>query len=295
MIKARPEYLDKLRFVQIDDFENLGVFYEAIEDVDAVVHVAGPFTYDTKDNLKELILPAINGVRSILEAAMTNPKVTRVVITSSFASVLDVNRTAPPYFTYTGEDWNPLTYEEASSPDTSAIVAYRASKKYAELAAWDFVTERNPHFDIVTLCPLMTFGPVVHPVSNVYKLNESNSMLWKIANGQSPLPIARVPFWIDVRDLAVAHVEALFRRQVGNKRFVPAANDRFSYGLAAKIIEDNFGWAKGKITREEQMIDTSHGLDGETAARELGLEYRTFDRTVVDLIEQITKMKGDPV
>ncbi|KXH46884.1 NAD dependent epimerase/dehydratase [Colletotrichum nymphaeae SA-01] len=295
MIKDRPEYAGKLEFVQIEDFEKLGVFLEAIKDVDAVVHVASPFTYDTKDNEKELIIPAINGVRSILEAAVTNPKITRVVITSSFASVLDVNRKAPPYFTYTGEDWNPLTYEEAASPETSAVVAYRGSKKFAEKAAWDFIKEHNPRFDIVTLCPPMTFGPVVHPVSSADNLNESNAMLWKIASGQKPLPVARVPFWIDVRDLAVAHVEALFRPEVCNRRFVPAARDRFSYGLAAKIIEDNFDWAKGKVALEEQAIDTSHGLDGETAARELGFEYRTFDQTVVDLIDQVTKMEGGAV
>ncbi|KXH69042.1 NAD dependent epimerase/dehydratase [Colletotrichum salicis] len=283
MIKARPEYAGKLDFIQIDDFENLGVFSEAIKDVDAVVHVASV-----------RILP-INGVRSILEAAATNPKISRVVITSSFASVLDVNRKAPPYFTYTGEDWNPLTYEEAASPETSAVVAYRGSKKFAERAAWDFVKGHSPRFDIVTLCPPMTFGPVVHPVSGVAELNESNAMLWKVRCGQKPLPVARVPFWIDVRDLAMAHVEALFRPKVGKRRFVPAAKDRFSYGLAAKIIEENFDWAKGKVALEEQVIDTSHGLDGETAARELGFEYRTFDQTVVDLIDQVTKMEGGAI
>src|SRR5689334_13365391 len=81
-----------------------------------VSNMAQPFTYDTKDNEKELIIPAINGVVSILEAAATSPKVKRVVLTSSFASVLDVARKAPPYFTYTGEDWNPLTYEESIDP-----------------------------------------------------------------------------------------------------------------------------------------------------------------------------------
>ncbi|WYZ44873.1 hypothetical protein EsH8_VIII_000189 [Colletotrichum jinshuiense] len=291
MKKARPQFDGQLDFVQIEDFEKVGVFAEAVKDIDAIIHVASPFSYDTKDNEKELIIPAINGVRSIMQAAVTNPNIKRIVITSSFASVLDVNRKAPPYFTYTGEDWNPLTYAEAASIETSAVVAYRGSKKFAELAAWDFVKEEKPHFDIVTLCPPMTFGPVVHSVSGADKLNESNAMLWKVASGQHPLPVARVPFWIDVRDLAVAHVEALLRSEVGGKRYVPTANDRFSYSLAAKIIEKNFDWAEGKISQQDQTIDTSHGLDGETAARELGINYRTFDQTVVDLIKQAKAME----
>jgi nucleoside-diphosphate-sugar epimerase len=245
-----------------------------------------PFTYDTTNNEKELIIPAINGVRAILEAASASPSVKRVVITSSFASVLDANRKAPPYFTYTGADWNPLSYEEAADPATSAVIAYRGSKKFAELEAWNFVEKKKPAFSLVTLCPPMTFGPVVHPVPSVDKLNESNAMLWKVAKGVNPLPVARVPFWIDVRDLAVAHVESLLKAEVGGKRYTPASPERFSYAMAAEIISEGFPELKDGTTLENQTIDVSHGLDGETAAKELGYEYHSFKDTVRDLISQ---------
>lgn len=226
----------------------------------------------------------------MLEAAATNPQIKRVVITSSFASVIDVNRKDSTYWTYTAADWNPLTYEEGAHPDTNAVVAYRASKKFAELEAWKYVKEKKPTFDIVTLCPPMTFGPVVHPVPSVDKLNESNSMLWKIASGEKPLPMARVPFWIDVRDLAVAHVESLLRGEAGNKRYTPTAPERFSYSLAAQIMVDEFPELKGTVTLEDQKIDDSHGLDGETAGKELGYKYRTFKETVRDLVAQALAM-----
>ncbi|KAI1328778.1 NAD dependent epimerase/dehydratase [Xylariaceae sp. FL0255] len=290
MIKARPQYQDKLDFVQIDDFEKVGVFSDAVKDIDAVIHVASPFTYDTTDNEKELIIPAINGVVSILEATAAAPNVKRIVLTSSFASVLNVGREAPPYFTYTSQDWNPLTYEESIDPATSAVIAYRGSKKFAELKAWEFVKDSKPGFDLVTLCPPMTFGPVVHPVKNVESLNESNKMLWKIASGEKPLPVARVPFWIDVRDLAQAHVEAVLRPEVGGRRYVPASPERFSYAKAAVIIGDNFDWARGRVSDEAQTIDESYGLDGETAATELGLNYKSFSNTVLDLVAQVSKL-----
>ncbi|KAF2105365.1 NAD dependent epimerase/dehydratase [Lophiotrema nucula] len=289
MIKARPQYSDKLDFVQVSDFASGVDFEKAVEGVDAVIHVASPFTYDTKDSEKELIIPAINGVKAILSAAAVQPSIKRVVLTSSFASVMDADRKAPPYFTYTGSDWNPLTYEEAIAPSNPAFIAYRGSKVFAEKAAWDFVKAEKPGFDLVTLCPPMTFGPVVHPVARVEDLNESNAMLWEIATSSpsTPLPVARVPFWIDVRDLALAHVEAVLRPAAGGKRFVPAATELFSYGKAARIIDSEFSWAKGKVPIEEQLIDESHGLDGETAARELGLQYRTFKETVSDLVAQV--------
>ena len=229
-------------------------------------------------------------MRSILEAA-TDSNVQRIVITSSFAAVMDINRKAPPYFTYTAEDWNPLTYEESIDPSTSAVVAYRGSKKFAELEAWNYIKEKKASFDIVTLCPPMTFGPVVHPVDGVEKLNESNKMLWSVASG-APLPVARVPFWVDVRDLAKAHVEALFRSDAGNKRFVVASAEHFSYALAADIIKESFPGRKEGISAEVQTVDDSLGLDGVTATKSLGIKYRPFRQTVVDLISQAVKMEG---
>ena len=205
---------------------------------------------------------------------------------------MNADRKAPPYFTCTGDDWNPLTYEEAADPATPAFLAYRGAKKFAEKAAWDFVRDGKPNFDLVTLCPSMTFGPIVHPVSDLNQLNESSAMLWKVAQGQ-PLATARVPSWIDVRDLAQAHVEAALRPGAGGKRYIVGGKEGFTYDLAARIIEENFEWAKGKVQREEQKMDESYGIDGDTAANELGLRYTPFRKTVVDTISQLSKLEEE--
>ncbi|KAK2776618.1 hypothetical protein FQN53_002561 [Emmonsiellopsis sp. PD_33] len=296
MKAARPQYASQLDFVQIDDFANPGVFDKAIDGIDAVIHVASPFTYNTTNNEKDLILPAINGVKSILTAsALPHSTITRIVLTSSFASVLDASQSPPPTFTYTDAHWNPLSYAESIAPTTSAVVAYRGSKKFAELAAWEFMREQQqqqskPSFDLVTLCPPMTFGPVVHPVAGPGQLNESNAMLWGIAEGCDPLPVARVAAWIDVRDLAEAHVQALLRREVGGRRYVPASPEPFSYQLAADIMKGEFEWARGKVARGEEegvLPGECYKLDGGKVTRELGVEYRSFRETVVDLIRQV--------
>ncbi|KAL4806558.1 hypothetical protein BDV18DRAFT_159729 [Aspergillus unguis] len=294
MINARPQYKDRLEFVQIDDFQNPGDLTHAVNGVDGIVHTASPFTYATTNNEAELILPAINGVKAVFAAAAAStPPIKRIVLTSSFAAVMNASRPAPsePYFTYTGEDWNPLSYEEAVDKATSAVVAYRGSKKFAEKAAWEFLRERNPGFELVTLCPPMVFGTVVHPVPNVESFNESNAMLWKVASGEQKLPTARVPFWIDARDLAEAHAGALLTNGIAGKRYTPAAPERYSYGLVADIIRGEFEELSGGVSREEQKVDESHGLDGETAGRELGVKYRGFKETVRDLVKQGLEMQ----
>lgn len=35
------------------------------------------------------------------------------------------------------------------------VYAYAGAKKWAEKAAWDFVNEEEPHFELVTFCPPM--------------------------------------------------------------------------------------------------------------------------------------------
>lgn len=40
MIDARPKYASQLDFVEIDDFERTGVFAEAVQGVDSVIHAA---------------------------------------------------------------------------------------------------------------------------------------------------------------------------------------------------------------------------------------------------------------
>lgn len=201
-----------------------------------------------------------------------------------------MNTTPPPGFTYTAADWNPLTYETAISPDSNSVIAYRGSKKFAELAAWDFIKNEKPQFDLVTLCPPMVFGPIVHPVPSLDQLNESNAQLWTVAAGVDPLPGARVPAWIDARDLAEAHVQALITPEAGGKRFIPAASEPFSYEYAADIMKEAFPWAKESVTSNYKSgvkPTVEYGVDGETVARELGVKYRSFKETVVDLAGQI--------
>ena len=45
MIQARPQYADRLDFVEVDDFEEPGRLQEAVKNVDAVIHVASVSIY----------------------------------------------------------------------------------------------------------------------------------------------------------------------------------------------------------------------------------------------------------
>jgi nucleoside-diphosphate-sugar epimerase len=223
-------------------------------------------------------------VKYLFQAAAQNPSIKRIVLTSSFGAVMDVSRTTS--YTYTSEDWNPITWEETIDPASKVQESYKGSKKFAELEAIRFVKEEKPPFDLVTIAPSMVFGPFVNPVNSVKELGESNTLLWRVAAGERELPPYNFPFWIDVRDLAEVHVQSLLKPEVSGRRYLPIPDETFSYQIASEIMEEEFSWAKGRVTVGTQKIKEGTHADGQPAVRELGIKYRPFRETVKDFVTQ---------
>jgi nucleoside-diphosphate-sugar epimerase len=53
-------------------------------------------------------------------------------------------------------DWNPKTWEDGVKGN--ALLAYGVSKKFAEMAAWEFMEKEEPHFDLIALNAPGVFG-----------------------------------------------------------------------------------------------------------------------------------------
>ncbi len=129
-------------------------------------------------------------------------------MTSSFAAILDEAKLSDPQTIFTEESWNPVTIDEIHR---SAATAYRASKTLAEKAAWDFVADKSngAQFDLVTVNPPLVFGPVVHYLASLESINTSNERWVDILQGKwkdAIPPSVGVQNWVDVRDVAAAHV-----------------------------------------------------------------------------------------
>ena len=148
-----------LDFAIVPDITSPNAFHEALQDTDtpfdAVIHSASPFLYKAVSSNREFLDPAIHGTEGILKSIKAvAPSVKRVVVTSSFAAVGDFAKLADAHGkVYTEEDWNPVTFDEALNSDNKNL-AYQASKKFAEKAAWDFVKNEKPNFDVVVINPV---------------------------------------------------------------------------------------------------------------------------------------------
>jgi nucleoside-diphosphate-sugar epimerase len=57
---------------------------------------------------------------------------------------------------WTEADWSPRTWEDGVNGHIG--VAYSVSKKFAEKAAWEFMDNEKPHFDLIALNAPGVFG-----------------------------------------------------------------------------------------------------------------------------------------
>lgn len=155
----------------------------ALDGVAFVLHVASPYIINNVTDVEaQLLRPAQEGTLNLLRYAAKSPSVRRVVVTSSFAAVTDFTKGGPnrPGVTYTPHDWQPFGREEALAQ--GGAVAYSASKKLAEKAAWDFVAQEKPQFDLATINPPMIYGKSL-PWATRQTLNTSSQAIYNVRLG----------------------------------------------------------------------------------------------------------------
>jgi dihydroflavonol-4-reductase len=157
----------------------------AVKQMDGVFQVAAVYTTFAKNPQKEIIEPSVTGGINVLEAAKKGG-VKKVVFTSSVAAVGTVEKGGAPR---TEADWN----ERALDP-------YTFAKTEAEKRAWEF--SRNSGLSMVSILPSAVIGP------GFYRHTPSTQMFELLLRGKVPFILPMSLGFVDVRDVARAHVLA---------------------------------------------------------------------------------------
>jgi nucleoside-diphosphate-sugar epimerase len=164
----------------------------------------------------------------------------------------------------------------------------------AERAAWAFIEQENPQFDLVTINPPLVFGPVVHHLNSLDAINTSNARIKKIIQGEnkSGLPLTGSYLWVDVRDVAFAHVRAIEVPEAGGQRFF-AVGGYFTNKMIADIIREDYPEKKSILPPEDVADDLPvdvYGYDNKKSIEVLGLKYRTLKETVGDTVKLLLEI-----
>ncbi len=228
LVQLAKHSTGKITFFEADLLKK-GSFDEAANGCHLIYHTASPFLLDVKDNLKQLVEPALEGTANVLSAANKNSSVKRVVVTSSVAAIygdaIDLNTTKNNVFTE--EDWN-----ESSSINHQA---YSYSKVMAEKEAWKIAKSQN-QWDLVTVNPSLVIGPSL----NNNATSASFDIFKQMADGtlRFGAPALNIGM-IDVRDVADIHYWAGFNPSAKG-RYLSSAKDASILEIS-KILTPKYG------------------------------------------------------
>ena len=148
--------------------------------------------------------------------------------------------------------------------------------------------------------PPLVLGPVFHHINSLSAINTSNAMIAGLIEGKfkNGLELTRTMLWVDVRDLAIAHVLALEKPAAAGKRFFVTAG-QFSNKELAEIIAAEFpeyrnqlptgeGLEKGALPPKDQRVE----YDNSRSREVLGLEYGPLKQAVIDTVKTLKDVQG---
>jgi dihydroflavonol-4-reductase len=294
-VTGMPGADERLELVAAD-LMRPGAFDEAVARAEYVIHTASPYQTDVADPQRDLIDPAVKGTLSVLEAAAKSPSVKRVVLTSSFAAITD----EPDGSLLDESDWN--------TKSTLKRNAYYLSKAEAERAAWQFMEERQPAFDLVAINPPFVIGP-----SRIPQLNTSNRVIAGMTTGLWPGVLELQWVVVDVRDVALAHIRAMETVSASGRYLTGAAVRTMrqvvdllrengwgeKYRLPSISLDNGFGSFLVGIAANLQKPGTRSYLkthvggefriDNSKVREGLGIEFRDVDQTILDTMADLEK------
>ncbi|KAJ7150148.1 NAD-P-binding protein [Mycena crocata] len=281
-----PAHAVAYQHAVVEDMVAPGAFDDAVKGCDIIVHVASPNNpQENLDNEASTLLPAINGTRNILKSTKLEPRIRRVVFTSTLAACL-VTSEADPGKIYTEADWNPSTYEQAKV-STNPRFVYGASKALAERAFWDYIKEEEPKWAGATILPCAVFDPPIQPISSLATLNRSVAFIWDIARGKYKAGLdlpAQHAIYVSARDVAQAHLRAAERDEAKGQRYVLAAGN-WSVSQIVDIISRNFPSLRDNLPAPQTAPTPGmFGFDTAKTEKELGIEFMSFEKVVVDTV-----------
>ena len=294
LIRMGEELPGELKLFKADLLEE-GAFKEAFTECEVVIHTASPFLVGKqKDPQRSLVDPALKGTHNVLETVNSIESIKRVVLTSSVIAIYgDAVDCRDRGGTLTEEHWN-----ESSSLTHQP---YGYSKTVAEQEAWKMVNEQT-RWDLVTINPGFVMGPSLTSRNDSASIDFLLSLIGgKFAAGMSDFWTP----WVDVRDVAFAHVEAVVRPEAEGRHILAVKNapvfeiidalkEEIEHPIKlpkmkapkwlAYLMGPFFGFGWKYVTRN---IEIPLHLDNTRSIEKLGVNYRPLKQTLRDHVDQL--------
>jgi len=292
-LKSAGADVSRLEFVALDLLDDKG-WTEAAEGCRYLQHTASPFVLNIPKDKNDLIRPAVEGTRRAIRAALA-AGVERIVLTSSIAAIQYGHEDASRPFTEA--DWTNL--------EGKGVSAYPESKTRAEREAWALMDEAGRRADLAVINPSAIMGPLLDEDPGT-----SAVIVKRLLNGTIPAAPRLHLGIVDVRDVALAHLNAMQSPEAGGHRFIIVDGTASLMDLA-KALRPAFPDRAGKLPRFEipdwlvrlvGMFDRTIGdnadelgtpkrFDASRGRALLGQDFIPFDASVIATAQSLISHK----
>ncbi|KAL2062619.1 hypothetical protein VTL71DRAFT_5691 [Oculimacula yallundae] len=293
ILATHPEYVGKLTFVVVSEYAKEGTWDQAIKEgeFDYVVHTAAPLLDDpgNTDFERDFLGPSVGGAVELLKSATKYGKnIKAIAVTGSVNAMTTGMDIAERSFN--SSEWLPLSIDDAIKAN-HPYISYCVAKAESEKAIWKYIEEHNPSYTVSVLLPALIFGPPIQPVTSLKKINYSSDVFYSLFNGTyEVVPDTSFPSYIDVRDLATAHILSLTVPAVANKRFLVGGN-KYSSQIAVnalKLIPE----LKERLPKDGSEVEKVLKMDDVLEWNEkLGLVPRSPEETFGDSAKRLLELE----
>lgn len=275
------------------DITNASAFRDVIRGCKYVVHCGVSPSHSLRE--KNVVQVHVDSVQALFDAIRLSGKPTlkRVILTGSAAAVFHIQDPVPPRGRFDESSWN-LRATAQSDPVPFAKISF-------EREAWRL--QKMFGVELVVILPSIVIGP-----SLLHETSEAMRTIHDLASGS---PYAPNLFWnfVDVRDVAKAHVRAMENADLVDQRII-VSNACLSLCEIGQLIKKAFPhlnppikaaplWitlivaplthARVKLSFLWRNLGVKKVLDSSKSIRELGLELTPMERTVADSVDQLIR------
>ncbi|KAL6950830.1 hypothetical protein ACO0QE_000112 [Hanseniaspora vineae] len=236
-LRANFKNNSRLSLVKVEDLGHIDAFAKVFQEygprLDYIMHTASPLDFTAKDLENDTIVPAINGTKGIIQATVNYaPNVKKFIMTSSVAA------RSCTKIVYTEKSWNDRKLEDSL---TNPHAAYSYSKTAAEKLAWELHKELHPKFSLTTINPVQVLGPQCFDANAAGKLNSSSGIINDLLHSKpnDEKLNKRNGSYIDVRDVARAHLECIANDKLDGHRLI-LSEAKYTMQTLADIAEQKF-------------------------------------------------------
>lgn len=277
------------------DMTNSSALREAIRGCRYIIHCGCPTAGSGKERNPvqyhtEAVQALFDGIRLAGKAT-----VKRVVLTGAATSVFNITEPTPASGKFDESCWNTVATAE-TDPVPYAKITF-------EKEAWRL--RQMLGVELVVILPAITIGP-----SRTQETSETMVIIQGLANSPAYFPFCANLYWnfVDVRDVAEAHVRAMEAPEARDQRFIISAQclcvadlgriiaRRFPHltpptrsantlltlligaTQAAQGVNLKFLWRSLGVRK---LLDTSH------AVQELEMQFTDMEETVAGCVEQL--------